>query len=303
MCAACATGQACSNGKCVCDAASCPNGCCDGATCEPYASQTSSLCGKAGAACAACPTGDVCSTSTGTCAAGSTGPCTWSAGPSSGNGEITCYWFGQGTAQGQGCSGYKTYCGYCGTESGNNNGGPCPSGISDAVTHTSTPYFAAFPVGTFGQGKYCGMCVEVTYMGKSITATIVDECATCSSTAHIDLSLASAVALGLGQNGATGDATSGVTWKAVDCPATGDIVAVYNNGYAGQLYFQNGVFPVAAATAGGHTAAQSFGYWDFGTSVAGQSITLTDTLGHVVTGTVPGSSGGSVGVQFPEVCQ
>ena len=65
---------------------------------------------------------------------------------------------------------------------------------------------------------------------------------------------------------------------------------------------RNVVFPVAAATAGGHAGTQSYGYWDFGASVAGKSITLTDTLGHVVTGTVPGSSGGSVGVQFP-TCQ
>lgn len=48
---------------------------------------------------------------------------------------------------------------------------------------------------------------------------------------------------------------------------------------------------------------QAFGYWDFGQSVAGQSVTLTDTLGHSITGTVPSSSGGSVGAQFPMVCQ
>jgi hypothetical protein len=138
---------------------------------------------------------------------------------------------------------------------------------------------------------------------KSIRATIVDECATCPTNGHIDLSLTAAVALGLGQGTATGDATSGVTWKAVDCPATGDIVGVYNNTYSGQIYFQNVVFPVAKATAGGHTGTQAFGYWDFGTSVAGQSVTLTDTLGHVVTGTIPSASGGSVGAQFPEACQ
>jgi expansin (peptidoglycan-binding protein) len=146
------------------------------------------------------------------------------------------------------------------------------------------------------------MCAEVTYKSNSIVATIVDECSTCSSSAHIDLNLSAAVALGLGQGGTTADATSGVTWKAVDCPVTGNIVAVYNNGYSGQIYFQNVAFPVAAATAGGHTATQSFGYWDFSTAVAGQSVTLTDTLGHVVTGTIPTSNGGSTGVQFPQSC-
>jgi hypothetical protein len=60
---------------------------------------------------------------------------------------------------------------------------------------------------------------------------------------------------------------------------------------------------VAAATAGGHTGTQSYGYWDFGAQVAGKSVTLTDTLGHVVTGTIPAASGGSVGAQFPANCQ
>src|SRR5579859_577904 len=47
-----------------------------------------------------------------------TGGCTWNGGPASGNGggELTCYWFGQNTSQGGGCSTYKTFCGYCGTE-------------------------------------------------------------------------------------------------------------------------------------------------------------------------------------------
>jgi len=242
----------------------------------------------------------------GTVATGGTsggGPCTWSSGPSSNSGEITCYSFGQGTAKGGGCSSYKTYCGYCGTESGSKGSGICPSGITDTVPNTANSYFAAFPSGTFGQGKYCGMCVDVTWNGKTITATIVDECATCPSSNHIDLSLSAAAALGLGQGSNTGDATSGVTWKAVDCPVSGNIVAAFNNGNSGQVYFQNVVFPVAKAVAGGHTANQSYGYWDFGASVGGQSVTLTDTVGHVITGTLPTSSGGSVGAQFPMTCQ
>ncbi len=231
------------------------------------------------------------------------GPCTWTGGPSSNSGEITCYSFGQGTAKGGGCSSYKTYCGYCGTESGSKGSGICPSGITDSVPNTANSYFAAFPSGSFGQGKYCGMCVDVTWNGKTITATIVDECATCPSSNHIDLSLSAAAALGLGQGSNTGDATSGVTWKAIDCPVNGDILALFNNGNSGQIYFQNVVFPVAKAVAGGHTANQSYGYWDFGASVGGQSVTLTDTVGHVISGTLPTSSGGSVGAQFPMTCQ
>jgi hypothetical protein len=230
------------------------------------------------------------------------GGCTWSSGPSTASGELTCYWFGQGTSTGGGCSSFKTYCGYCGTESGG-GGGTCPSGINDSVSNTSTgSYFAAFPVGSFGQGSYCGMCVDVSYQGKTVTATIVDECATCTgSSSHIDLSLGAAVALGVGQGGSTGDPTSGVTWKAVACPVSGDIVAVYN-GSSSQIYFQNVAFPVASASAGGNTASQQNGFWNFNNLVGGKSVTLKDTLGHQITGTIPTSSGQSIGAQFPQTC-
>jgi expansin (peptidoglycan-binding protein) len=233
-----------------------------------------------------------------------TGTCTFTGGPSSSSGELTCYWFSQGTATGQGCSSYKTYCGYCGTESGSGSG-TCPSGISNTVTNIANPqYFVALtgPGGNFANGRYCGMCVEVTYGGRTIIATVVDACATCTSNAHVDLSLSASVALGLGQGSATGHATSGVTWRTVNCPVTGNIVAVANNGYTGQFYFQNVAFPVASATAGGRTASQQYGYWDFGAAVGGQSVTLRDTVGHTVTGTLPSSSG-SIGTQFPLTCQ
>jgi hypothetical protein len=229
----------------------------------------------------------------------------WTGGKSSTDGQLTCYWFSQGTKPSGECSTFKTACGYCGTESGSDNGGTCPSGLTDTVPNVGTPYFAAIDTSIFGQGTYCGMCVQVTWQGKSITATVVDECATCMGVAgHLDLSLSAAVALGLGQGTTTGDATTGVTWDSVDCPVTGNIVAIFNAGVPSEIYFQNVVFPVASATAGGHTATQMDGFWNFNTStVAGDSVTLTDTLGHVVTGTIPQSSGGSVGVQFPENCQ
>ncbi|MGO9835305.1 MAG: hypothetical protein ACLP1X_13920 [Polyangiaceae bacterium] len=231
-----------------------------------------------------------------------TGGCQWSGGPTSGgDGELTCYWFGQGTSTGSGCSSYKTYCGYCGTESGG-GGGTCPTGITDTVSNIATPYFAAFPVGTFGQGKYCGMCVDVSYQGRTITATVIDECATCTdSGGHIDLGLSAAVALGVGQGSSTGDPKNGVTWESVACPISGDVVAVYN-GSSSQIYFENVAFPVASASAGGATATQQDGFWNFGTLVGGKSVTLTDTLGHTITGTIPTSSGGSIGAQFPTTC-
>ena len=56
---ACAAGQESQqeHGTVVCDATSCPNGCCSGSTCVPYASEWNSSCGTGGAACAACASG------------------------------------------------------------------------------------------------------------------------------------------------------------------------------------------------------------------------------------------------------
>lgn len=233
--------------------------------------------------------------------------CTWTAGPSSNDGLLTCYDFGQGTSQGGGCPSYKTYCGYCGTEASGPSGGACQMGHSDSVANVGTgQYFAAFAQSSaFGNGAYCGMCVDVSYQGHTITATIVDECATCGGdTAHIDLSLDAAQALGIGVGNAIGDPSSGVTWQAVSCPVTGDIYAQFN-GSSSQIYFQNMTFPVASATAGGHTAHQDnaqSGYWDFGANVAGETVTLTDTLGHTTSGVIPGSSGTVQGAQFTDSC-
>jgi expansin (peptidoglycan-binding protein) len=139
--------------------------------------------------------------------------------------------------------------------------------------------------------------VNISFNGKSITATVVDACATCSQDTHIDLSLPAAQALGMDQGNVMGDVT-GATWKAVACPVTGNIVAQYNNGYTGQAYFQNVKYPVKSAVAGGHQGAQMFGYWDFGTPIAGQSVTLTDQAGHTATGTMPGAGGGAINGQF-----
>jgi hypothetical protein len=236
--------------------------------------------------------------------------CSWTSGPSAnGTGELTCYSFHQGTATGGGCPSYKTFCGYCGTESSGPSGGWCEMGATDSVQNIGTgQYFAAFPGGSgdpgspFGQGNYCGMCVNVTYQGRSILATIVDECSTCSSNGHIDLSLAAAQALGIGVGGTSGD-VNGVTWSAASCPVSGYIYAMYNNGGSNQVYFQNVTFPVASArTSGGATGNLTNGFWNFGSNIGGQTVTLTDTLGHTTSGVMPGGSGPITGAQFPDQC-
>jgi hypothetical protein len=104
---------------------------------------------------------------------------------------------------------------------------------------------------------------------------------------------------------------SGGSWSYIACPITTDIMIRFNNEYAGQIYIQNTVFPVATATAtpSGSTTAtaltqSTYGYWSAQSinSLAGAKLTLTDVEGHTVTGTIPASdntTGASLGVQFP----
>ena len=71
-CKGCPTGQECNTttGQCVCDAASCPGGCCNGGptgTCEVFASESNTSCGVPGATCAGCGAGLECNKSTGAC--------------------------------------------------------------------------------------------------------------------------------------------------------------------------------------------------------------------------------------------
>jgi hypothetical protein len=74
-CLACANGQRCQGGECVCDATSCPNGCCDGATCVRFAQQTDTMCGTAGQTCAACPPdAPICDQGACVCPSGTTCP-------------------------------------------------------------------------------------------------------------------------------------------------------------------------------------------------------------------------------------
>jgi hypothetical protein len=198
---------------------------------------------------------------------------------------------------------YKTACGYLGSESGSPSGGGCgQTSVTDTLGNIASPtFFAAYKDNSPMTPQNCGLCVQISYGGRSIVATIVDDCASCQDTGHLDLSMPAANAIGL--TAGNGDPKSGVTWKSVACAVTGNIVGLFNNGYAGQVYFQNVVFPVASANAGGHQGNFAYGYWDFGTSVAGQSVTLTDALGHTVHGTIPSNSGGSVGTQFPAACK
>ena len=244
---------------------------------------------------------------------GSSSLCSWSQGPSATNGATTCYWFGQGTAKPSGdyaCNGnYKTYCGYCGTETGSKPQSTgqnwCPiNDIADAVPNISTTHFVAMPSNPLGQGKNCGACVEVTYQGVSIIATVIDECPSCASDQDLDLNLSAAKALGM--NEIMGKIDSGVQWHIVACPVTTPIMVNFNGNsastYLSQVYFENLEFPIASATSGSNKGTLNGGFWDFGKDMKGQTVTLTDVMGHTVTGTIPSSGAGSLGVQFSATC-
>jgi expansin (peptidoglycan-binding protein) len=173
--------------------------------------------------------------------------------------------------------------------------------VVSTVANISTTHFAALPPGPLGDnGQNCGMCIEITYQGRSVVATVVDSCPSCLNDEHVDLSLSAAEALGMTEQ--IGQVESGVAWRVVGCPVTGEIQVNFNGGYQGQVYFQNLAFPIASAASNGTAANPIVGFWDFGKEMGGEEVTLTDVMGHTVNATVP-TAPGSLGVQFELSCQ
>jgi hypothetical protein len=235
--------------------------------------------------------------------------CEPSSGPAANaDGSLTCYTFAQGSPNN------RTFCGYQGTETAYTGGGSgaCQTGglaNTDSVPNVGTnpSYFAAFPGpgGGFASGAYCGMCINVTYAGTTLMATVVDECPSASNpecavgSNHLDLSAALARDLGFGVGSVVGNPT-GVTWETAACPISandGNIVVVWNS--SGQAYFQNVVWPVVGVSG----ATQNNGFW---TVNAGATVTLTDLIGHTLTVTMPGvaafPTAVNLGKQFPSTC-
>jgi hypothetical protein len=234
-------------------------------------------------------------------------PTMCSIGPdNTGSGSYTTYWFGQGT--GMDGDGYRTACGYFGHET---NPG---DGTTDTVENIANPgYFAAIPSASsmnFDTSKYCGACVQATYQGKSIIATIIDACPTdggqnapCANnkTGHLDLSLPAANALGFGTSFPTG-----TTWSFVPCPVMGSVVVRIKPGNTDQVYIENEVLPIATVRVNGQNATRLFyGAWQLPGNAAGQTLMLTDISGRTITVQVNGGEGQNVmsGQQFPMCSQ
>jgi len=174
----------------------------------------------------------------------------------------------------------------------------------------SSSYFAAIPGqsgSNFDTVNSCGACVQVTNGGKSIIATIIDECPEdsnppCKSdpSGHLDLSWSAWSALGYSVGN-----PSGTTWKMVPCPVSGNVFARIKSGNANQVYIENSVLAITGVTMNGSGGQHlSYGPWQMNGNVAGQSLTLTDKAGRTLQITPNGGADQQydTGKQFPK-CQ
>lgn len=248
------------------------------------------------------------SSSSGPVSSGPAPGCTYTSIPEPGggstspsnSGSATEYYFGQ-------CSGcfvgstYKTACGYGGTETtsnGFNSVDVVPNAAS--MSPATDMYFAAIPGNsspgsnatdytTFNTVGACGACVELSANGKTIVATLIDECPIasnqpCAAAGHLDLSTTAFGALGYNQGG--GGDPGGLSYQFVACPVSGNIKASLNS--AGQVYFQNAVFPITSIMANGQSATLTvYGFWQFPGNASGANVTMTDVQGDTLTLTLP----------------
>jgi hypothetical protein len=218
----------------------------------------------------------------------------------SGNGEFTHYNFGQGTAKGE-LGDYQTACGYLGTESGQTD---TVLNIANTSPAKNT-YFAAIPGdGSFNTSGSCGSCVQISNNGKTVIATIIDECPEASNpicsnnkTGELDLSVDVFNALGF----PTGNPT-GTSWKVVPCPVTGNIVVRVKQ--SNELYIENVILAVKSVSGpGGNASRTSYGSWHFNSNISGGAqLMLTDAANRTLTVTVSSTNvdtNQDTGKQFP----
>jgi expansin (peptidoglycan-binding protein) len=184
-----------------------------------------------------CGDGTVCE-GAGTCAPVS---CNAGALTSFNGGEATVYWFGQGTVNFGNIA-----CGY-GIQPGN-----LGNGDGDAVNGIAEPtLFAAMNTQNFQDAAACGACVEMSYQGRSVTVTVVDECPigsnpTCTA-GHIDLSRGAWNQL---TGNAPGTQIFGVNWRYVPCQTTGKVTIELkepDNAYFNEFLVRDHRYPIARA--------------------------------------------------------
>jgi expansin (peptidoglycan-binding protein) len=224
----------------------------------------------------------------------------------SGNGSFTWYYFGQGTARDG--SGYRTACGYYGTENGQTDTIENIATMSPA----SATYFAAIPgQNGFDSKSHCGECVSITGQnGTTIIATVIDECpygndggnSACAANAqgHLDLSKAAFDRLGYSVGN-----PSGTNWKFVPCPVSGNVKVRFKSGNNNEFFVENVITPIASVSVNGQNASrQSYGAWHVGSAISTPAtLNMTDMAGRMLTVTLNGgTSNQDTGSQFP-ACQ
>ena len=171
-------------------------------------------------------------------------------------------------------------------------------------------YFAAIPGNSssdFNTSGNCGACVQISNSGKTIIATIIDECPESSNTickqnpnGELDLSVDAFNQLGF-PNGNP----SGTSWKVVPCPVTGNVVVRIKQ--ANEVYIENVILALKTVSGpGGGASHTSYGSWHFNSNVgSGSQLTLTDVANRTIMVTL--GSGATdqnqdTGKQFP-TCQ
>jgi expansin (peptidoglycan-binding protein) len=224
----------------------------------------------------------------------------------SGSGSFTYYYFGQGTAKDG--SGYRTACGYYGTESGTAD---TVNNIASTSPAANT-YFVAIP-GTsgFNTSGNCGACVEITGQnGTNIIATIIDECpygsdgnnTACGNNpnGHLDVAKTAFDKLGYSVGNPTG-----TNWKFVPCPVSGNVKVRVKPSTPNEMFIENVVTSIKSVTMNGSGGSRtSYGTWHFGNNIpGGAQLSITDSYGRTINVTLPSNSAGNdqdVGAQFPK---
>lgn len=180
-------------------------------------------------------------------------------------------------------------------------------GQTDNVANIVNPsYFAAIPGASgFNTVDHCGACIKITNGGKSIVATIIDECPTdnggnpaCTSTGHLDISWKAWSDLGYSVGN-----PSGTTWQYVPCGITAGIVVRFkSNNNNQEIYIENVNIPVksVSSSSAGTASRTSYGTWHFNSALAsGSTLTLTGTSGATVTITLTSTAADS-NVQYSQ---
>jgi expansin (peptidoglycan-binding protein) len=239
---------------------------------------------------------------------GTAGSTTCSLPTHSSNGSFTWYYFGQGTAKDG--SGYRTACGYYGTESGTTD-------TIDNIANTSpasNTYYVAIPgQNGFDSKTKCGACVKITGQnGTSLIATIIDECpygsdggnSACAANpnGHLDVAKTAFDKLGYSVGN-----PSGTNWSYVPCPVTGNVKVRVKPSTPTELFIENTVTAIQSVTMSGQGGTRtSYGTWRFGGNIpGGAQLSITDIAGRTINVTLPSNSQGTnqdVGQQFPS-CQ